>query len=489
MIQQHGSSSSQQQQPDAAQRNSADPANSELKHAPVAPSGLRGAAGNFIVPLLLVVAALGIGAALISSPPHVPKTAQETLAPVVDVVGLVPVEEAVFIDAFGTVIPSREIRVMPEVSGRVVQLNERLEPGGLIKSGELLIKIDPAAYEIAVAQATADLEVARHEADRIRAGIEALRGRGRQLDAEMIYTRWNAERVSRLAEQDSAGQMESRDVRSRLESAMAARETVDAEIAEQEVAVQGAAARADVAQQRLEAAELALARTEVTAPFDAVVVSENVEKGQLVSPQSAIATMAATDEFWAEAAIPVARLRDVRFAVDDDTDPSAVRIRLATDDESIERDGVALRPLGNLDPLGRMARVLVSIRDPLGLVDEAGASRRVLLGSYVRMQIESGTLDDVYTIPRKALRENDRVWVRDAEGKLAIRPVKIVWRRQEDVLARNGFEKGDQLVTSHLASVVPGMPLRLRDQSMDNPPAPASTESELNNQTADGTRP
>jgi multidrug efflux pump subunit AcrA (membrane-fusion protein) len=415
-----------------------------------------------VVPLLFVLAALGIGAALISSPPHVPKTNPETMAPVVEVSELLPGDIEVFIEAFGTVVPSRSIRVMPEVGGRIIELHQQFEPGGLINRGELLFKIDPAGYEIAVAQSKADLQVARHETSRIKAGIEALRGRARQLDAEMSYTRWNAERVWKLAEQDSAGQMESRDVRSRLEVQIAARETVDAEIAEQEMAVESAQAGADVAARRLESAELALARTVVKAPFDAIVVSENVEQGQLISPQSSIAILAATDAFWAEAAVPVSGLRDIRFSIDDPQHASRVRVWLATGGDSIEREGFALRPLGNLDPLGRMARVLISIRDPLGLADEAGASRRVLLGSYVRVRIEAGVQEDVYVIPRKALRENDRIWVRDADGKLAIRSVSIVWRRQEDVLVRNGFEAGDELVTSHLASVVPGMPLRIR---------------------------
>jgi hypothetical protein len=113
-----------------------------------------------------------------------------------------------------------------------------------------------------------------------------------------------------------------------------------------------------------------------------------------------------------------------------------------------------------------MARVLVSIRDPLGLAArEGGATRRILLGSYVRLRIESGTLHGVYAIPRKALRENDRIWVCDADGRLAIRPVEIVWRRHEDVIVRDGFRPGDQLICTHLASVVPGMPLRILEQT------------------------
>ncbi|MCB9865732.1 MAG: HlyD family efflux transporter periplasmic adaptor subunit [Phycisphaerales bacterium] len=444
-------------------------------HSPKAPSGLRGFLSNLAVPVLLVAAALGIGAALISSPPHVPKSDPEALAPVVGVAELVPHATPVYVEAYGTAVPARQIRVVPEVTGRIVELNPRVEAGGLIPAGDVLFKIDPADYAIAVAQAQADLKVEEQGVKQAEARIATLRSRGRQLDVEIAYLQWNAQRLGNLAEQRSAGESEARDARTELESQQAARETLNAEIDEQQRAAESARASVRVAERRLEAAQLALDRTQIKAPFDAMVLAESVEVGQRVGPQAAVATLVATDEFWVEAAVPLSRLEDVRFAVDEPDHPSNVRVQLATGGPGEAHAGVALRPLGNLDPLGRMARVLVSIRDPLGLTDNARAGRRILLGSYLHLRIEAGTLEDVYAIPRKALRENDRVWVRNTAGELAIHPVEIVWRRQDDVLVRNGFAPGDQLVTTHLASVVPGMPLRIRDA--ERPATPPATPS------------
>ncbi|MCA9251544.1 MAG: HlyD family efflux transporter periplasmic adaptor subunit [Phycisphaerales bacterium] len=450
---------------------------------------------NLGLPILLVVAAVAIGAVLISSPPNVPKSQPESLAPVVGVAELVKEDFPVFVNAYGTVVPSRELRIIPEVAGRIVELNQSLEPGGILKQGELLFRIDPTDYEIAVAQAEADLDVANHETAQIRARIDSLESRGEQIDVEIGYLKWNADRVGGLAEQNSAGESEARDASTKLASQRAARQTLNAEIAEQHRAVESAAANVRVLERRLEVAKLALARTEVIVPFDALVVSEGVEVGQRVGPQAAIATLVSTDEFWTEAAIPVARLRDLRFANDYPDNPSRVTVSMSTStmssgDNTVEWTGLALRPLGNLDPLGRMATVLVAIKDPLGLSNSAADNpqnsvQRVLLGSYVRLRIDSGTLNDVYSIPRKALRENDRVWVRDAEGLLAIRPVKIVWRRQDDVLVRNGFKPDDMLVTTHLASVVPGMPLRVREDSANADPNLETSPSTP--QTADAT--
>lgn len=426
------------------------------------PSSTAGVIIGRILPVIIVAGALTIGAVLIKSPPQVPRAAAPAIAPVVDAIEPVPETVAVDFEAYGTVVPSREIRVSPEVSGRIIDQHAELKQGGLLKQGELLAKVDPTDYEIAVAQAEADLNVAEHELARAEATIKSLQSRGRQLDVEIDYLQWNADRYRSLAERDSAGEAEARDAMTRLRSQQAARATLDAEIVEQERAVATAAARVQVAQRQLDSARIALGRTQVTVPFDAVVMQESVEVGQLVTPQNTIATLVANDRFWVEASVPVHQLTNIRFATDQPDNPSNVEIRRASDRSNPPRIGIALRPLVNLDPLGRMSRLLVSLPDPLGLT-EARGSQPVLLGSYVSLRIAAGEIDGVVAIPRKAIRENDRVWVRDAEGKFAIRTVQVAWRRESDVLVYDQFETGDKVIVSHLSSAIPGMPLRLND--------------------------
>jgi RND family efflux transporter MFP subunit len=421
---------------------------------------------RIVLPFVVIAVAAGIGAVLLKTPQQVSKSAPQRVSAVVGVAELRPQNERVFIEAFGTVVAAREVRVQPEVTGRVVELHPELTPGGLIPEGATLFKIETADYEITVAQAEAELKVARLQVDQLRASVEALRGRVRQTEAELKYLKWNAERIARLSESDQAGEAETRDAQSRLESQRALLSALKAQIVEEERAVDSAEAGTGSAESRLAAAKLALARTQVAAPFDAIVLDEAVELGQLVGPQSTVATLAATDEFWVEAAIPVARLPEIPFATNgDESRASRVTVTLVTGETNVSREGFALRPLGQLDPQGRMARVLVAIRDPFDLQNDRIDERKsILLGSYVRLAIDAGVRTDVYAIPRYALRENNRVWVRDKDGKLGIRDVQIIWRRPDDVLVRDGFSPGDKLVTTHLASVVPGMPLDIRQE-------------------------
>lgn len=419
-----------------------------------------------VLPLILVVATVGIGAVLLKTPPQVPKSERRPVPAVVGVADLELQSVQAFVQAFGTVVAARETRVQPEVAGRIVAMHDGLTDGGLIGNGEILFEIDQSDYQIAVDGAMAEVNVTRFEIEGLRAGVEALRGRAGQVEAELDFLNWNMERLGKLAEQDQAGEAEAREVRSKYAGKRAALAALHAQIIEQERTVDRGIAQTAVAESRLAAAKLALSRTKVKAPFDAIVLSESVETGQLVSPQTTVATLAATDVFWVEAAINVAQLKNIRFSEGRESNGSAVRITLVTGGESVSRNGVALRPLAQLDPRGRMAQFLIAVQDPLNLRPAAtGKGESILLGSYVRLSIDAGTLENVYAIPRYALRENNRVWVRDANHKLGIREVEVVWRRQDDVLIRDGFKAGDQLVTTHLASVVPGMPLSVREEA------------------------
>jgi hypothetical protein len=107
-----------------------------------------------------------------------------------------------------------------------------------------------------------------------------------------------------------------------------------------------------------------------------------------------------------------------------------------------------------------MARVVISVDDPLNLQGDARLSR-LPLGSYVSLEIEAGIFEEIIAVPRFALRENNQVWTVDQEKRLHIRPVEVVWRRNDDVLVRTAFPTGEQAITSHLSSVIPGMPVRI----------------------------
>ena len=92
----------------------------------------------------------------------------------------------------------------------------------------------------------------------------------------------------------------------------------------------------------------------------------------------------------------------------------------------------------------------------------------LLLGSFVRAEIAGVELEGVAEIPRLALRENDRIFILDAEDKLDIRPIEVVWGDDDKVVVNGKVKNGDRLILTTLPAPVQGMKLRV-DQGSSAP--------------------
>jgi RND family efflux transporter MFP subunit len=236
--------------------------------------------------------------------------------------------------------------------------------------------------------------------------------------------------------------------------------------------MQNAAAALEAARSGLERAKLDLERTVIRAPFNAIVHEEFVDIGKMVSPQTQLAHLAGTDKFWVQVSVPVDRLSWIRFPGPDNSEGSKARIVYETGlDGAAKREGQVVRLRGALDEKGRMARVLVAIEDPLnirgGTIGTGNVAEEaklpLLVGAYVRVEIEGTELEDVFAVPRTALRDGDRVWIMDPRDRLVVRPVDVAWRRREKVLVRDGITEGERIVVGAISTPIPGMKLRLED--------------------------
>ena len=139
--------------------------------------------------------------------------------------------------------------------------------------------------------------------------------------------------------------------------------------------------------------------------------------------------------------------------------------------ESVQWAGWVERLLGDVTENGRMARVLVLVPDPLGLKPSNGPRSSLLLGEYVRVEILGPTLPQTIVLPRSSLREEERVWVYNAQGELEIRQVEVALRRRDSVLIQAGLADGDRVVTSSLPAALPGMRLQAVEAEPASPRA------------------
>ena len=122
----------------------------------------------------------------------------------------------------------------------------------------------------------------------------------------------------------------------------------------------------------------------------------------------------------------------------------------------VQRRARVTRMIGSLDRETRLARVLVTVPDPLGRMSDVPP---LILDTLIEAEIEGRPIEDVVRLGRQYVREGDTAWVMK-EGKLEIRETDVVFRDAEHAYIRKGLESGEEVVISTLATVADGVGLR-----------------------------
>ena len=342
--------------------------------------------------------------------------------PVVTVQELSLSDYLVVIPIMGTVVPATEVDLKAQVGGPVIWTHPEFVDGGIVRKGQPLVKIDPVDYELALTAKKALLGTAL-------AGLKAEQGKQAVAQAEWEIL-WLGEEATEMDRE------------------LALRKP---QLAEAEAALE--AARAQVRQ-----AELDLSRTVVKAPFNTLVRSAGVDVGAQVTAQAALANLVGTDSYFVEGLIPLDRIDWIDLPDASAGNPGSLA-SIATGTGDV-RQGRVFKLAGDIQTDGRLARLLIVIKDPLALDSRAGETDPMLLGDYVSVRINGHTLEDVFNIPRKYLKDGNRVYTVDSGNRLRIKELEVVWRDVVSVVAR-GLEPGELLVISDLPAAVEGMEVRV----------------------------
>ncbi|MEX2206897.1 MAG: efflux RND transporter periplasmic adaptor subunit [Myxococcota bacterium] len=376
-----------------------------------------------IVPLAVLAIGVAGAVVLIATRPEVEAKVPDVVAPLVRVVDVELVDLTLSVSTHGTVAPRTESTLVPEVSGRVLEISPALVSGGFFADGDLLVRIDPRDYEVALERARAS--VARASSEEVRAASELTRRRA-------------------LAERDFASAAQ-----------------LDEAIRNQAVA----AATLREARAMLVQAERDLARTSLRAVFTGRVRDENVDVGQFVTRGAPIATLYAVD--WAEVRLPVP---DEELAFldlplvwrDGSANPPGPDVRLFARFGGAEREwrGRVVRTEGEIDARSRMVHVVARVEDPYGRVSD-GNSSPLAVGLFVRGEIQGRVAPGVVVLPRAALRGDGQVLVLDAEGRLRFRDVVVLRSLRDEIVVSAGLSAGERVCVSALETVVDGMQVRV----------------------------
>jgi multidrug efflux pump subunit AcrA (membrane-fusion protein) len=196
-------------------------------------------------------------------------------------------------------------------------------------------------------------------------------------------------------------------------------------------------------------------------------MSREINIGTRVSPTTTLMTLVGSDSYWIEAPIPASQLKWISTGQQDKASGSAVRIYAsAAWGPEVYRSGQLIGLTAMVEENGRMARLLAEVPDPLALQPGVEKQPKLLLGSYVRVEIKGTLLPHAVAIKRNLIRNGNQLWIMDDQGRLDIRPVEIAFRSQNHVLVTDGIRDGERLITTNLPSPVQGMALRLRGPKM-----------------------
>lgn len=404
--------------------------------SPIRAAGL---ALRYISPLVVIVLGVILARSIIASKKAPPKSEPAARVLPVDVVTVEILRREASLEVFGTVEPLRTLVVRPAVAGPVTGTHADLIEGGRINAGETIIQIDRRDYELGMR--TAEAAVLAAQAD-----LDVEKG-----SATVAAKEW--ELLGSTFEPDEASK------RLALREPFVARREADVA----------------TAMVRLDQARLDLERTAIESPFDAIVLSENVEVGSHVSMGAELATLVDRGTFAVEVSVPLDRL--------DSLQKGESEASVQVGGSGAKRPARVVRILGEVDREGRMARVQVAIENPL---EPAGAAGPVLLGAYAKVVLPLESIDSAASIPRGALREGDVVWIVNGENQLEMRSVTVAMRRDDDVFITAGLTAGDRVITSPIAVPLPGMGLRVTAEAEDSDrkamdpiaidPAPADLE-------------
>jgi RND family efflux transporter MFP subunit len=344
---------------------------------------------------------------------------------IVKTVTLKKEDRDVNVSATGTVRPFKISSIASQVSGTVVYVAPEFNEGGFFKKGALFFKIDPQDYELAIEKAKAAV-----------------------LKAQYQLTVAESEAKNAIDEWEHAG-LETKKEPDPLVLHVPQVKNAKASLA---------AAKAD-----LEKCRLDLERTQVVAPFNCRISSENIDEGTFVAAGKSVATVAGTD--CAEVVVPVS-LYDLEwiyvpgpFDRNKDAASSAV-VKFMEGNRTFEYLGTVDRRIGETDQKGRMARLVIRVNDPYRLKKGFTPESCLAAGMFVDVVISGKRAEDVAVIPAQALRDNSTVWIINQQNKLEIYNVSLIRRTHDSIYIKTDLEDGEELIVSPLSGAARGMKLR-----------------------------
>jgi RND family efflux transporter MFP subunit len=405
---------------------------------------------RYILPVGLVVlsSVLVVGLMVMAKAKRPERKEDVTAATMVDAIPVERVSLNLSVFSQGSVVPRTETTLVAEVSGKIVNVSPNFVAGGFFHKGETLLEIDPSDYRADLKRAQANL----------------------------------ASREAQFAEQKARSEQALKDWRNM------GRQGEPSDLTLRKPQLAEALANVQAAEADLQKAKRDLDRTHIKVPYDGLVRTKQADIGQYVAPGTPLGVTFNIDT--AEIRLPLSATDVAYLDLPSATDPAdkpRLQVGLTTGNSGIDGRWQAeiIRTEGVIDEKSRVTYAVAQVVDPYGLLGQSKQGE-LKIGTFVRAEIQGLRVNDVFRIPRSALRADNSVLVANSERKLDIRSVSVLRAEPRSVYISDGIMDGDMVITTTLEVAIPGTQLAI---SGDERKAPAPDSPANSVMTDTGTDP
>ena len=378
---------------------------------------------RIVLPIAILIGCFLISGYLIRNPTTVEEAAIEII-PVSVRVAEVNLESVdLVVGSQGKVQAAQTASLSAPVAGPVEWISSSMEAGGYVEGGQALLRLEAADFKTALERSRANLQ---------------------QAQAELEFADTELARMRELAEQRLASDSQLQDAQRRANVNKA---------------------RLIDAQASYDQAQLDLDRTEIRAPFNAVIQSRDVELGQYVNRAQSVALLYGADEV--EVRVPLA-IRQLGFLnvplgqrgeISEEHAPDVLLTGMYGG-QKYNWPGKLVRIEASIDPSSNTVQTIIRVSQPStdDEQDENGLRTIPLpIGLYVEADIQGRTVENIISLPRSVIRNNNQVLIVDAENKMYYREVEIFRLEEQQVLISSGILPGERICISPIQAVVDGM--------------------------------
>lgn len=375
--------------------------------------------------LCLTALAAGCGSDSTAQPP----AGQAPPPPEVKVRTVTQADIPLTMEYMGQVTGSREVQVRARVGG--ILLKRAYTEGTQVRQGDLMFEIDPEPF---------------------KAALEQAQGAQGQSEARLQKAKRDLDRMTKLIKDGMVSHKDSDDARTEYESA---------------------SADVRAAQAKVKEARINLGYTRVDAPVTGMTSKETRSEGSLVTltaEGSLLTTITRVDPVYVNFSIPGSESTRFRKA------RAEGRISFEQGDEFtvslLLPDGSPYRHPGRINFMDSQ------VDGPTGVVkaraETANPGGEILPGQFVRVRLTGALLRQAMAIPQRAVLRTEQgtmVWVVDAAGVVAPRPVVLGDTMDNNYLVEQGLQAGDKVVVEGVIKVRPGMTVRIQEDVATAPQA------------------